>query len=277
MENQQQNISNRYEVGQIVGCLTLIEKVDNKWKVKCNLCGSFSVLSVSTLSLYKKNNKEKCGQCPKEHRSTKYKKDEILGNCFKLIEFLGGNYWKVVCTKCGRIQMQSVPNMKKHKKDTCYYCEHPNAQRNPKSSGRRKGVNLLPIDERIYNYYSSRIIQQNSKGSRKYKDWKLTVDDFSSLIHQPCYYCGKHPSSDNMWNKGAQRISSDEEVFINGIDRIDSSKGYTIDNCVSCCKICNRMKSDLSVAEFMNHIKILYDRNICSTTIENTSDKDGSE
>lgn len=268
MENQQPNVLNHYKVGQTIGCLTLIEKIENKWKVKCIKCNNESILSISTLSNYKKANKQRCGQCPKEHKSLKYKSGDILGNCFELIEFLGGNNWKVKCIKCGRIQSQGISNMKKHIKDTCYFCDNPSAERNPKSSGGRKGTNLLPINERIYNYYSSRILQQNKKESRKYKEWSLTLSEFSELIHKPCHYCGSVPSSNNMWNKGATRTSANEVIEINGIDRIDSSKGYTYNNCVPCCTICNRMKSDLTNEEFLSHIKLLYDKNIGSTTIE---------
>lgn len=271
MGNQQPNISNRYSAGQTVGCLTLLEKIEDKWKVRCNKCGEEFLLSVSTLSGYKKLNKQKCSQCPKEHKSTKYNVGDILGNCFELLEFLGGNNWKVRCIKCGRIQTQSISNMNRHKKDVCYFCEHPTAERNPKSNGGRKGTNLLPIDERIYNYYSSRILQQNEKGSRKYKEWNLSLDEFSELIHKPCYYCGAAPSSNNMWNNRAARITANEAIEINGIDRVDSSKGYSIDNCVPCCSVCNRMKSDLTMDEFLSHVKLLYDRNIGSTTIEKTS------
>lgn len=42
--------------------------------------------------------------------------------------------------------------------------------------------------------------------------------------------------------------------YVNGIDRIDSSKGYSDDNCVSCCSMCNLMKNNYSVYDFLNHI-----------------------
>lgn len=39
-------------------------------------------------------------------------------------------------------------------------------------------------------------------------------------------------------------------TFINGIDRVDSSIGYTIQNSVPCCKICNYAKHNLTLEEF---------------------------
>jgi hypothetical protein len=44
-------------------------------------------------------------------------------------------------------------------------------------------------------------------------------------------------------------------VFIgNGVDRVENSLGYSVDNCVACCKICNWMKLTLSVDEFKAHV-----------------------
>lgn len=81
---------------------------------------------------------------------------------------------------------------------------------------------------------------------------------FRSLVKQSCAYCGDSPKS--IFN-GGPRING---VFIyNGVDRIDSKKGYTVDNVVSCCKKCNRVKSALTVDEFISYCKrvIEYYRN----------------
>lgn len=92
------------------------------------------------------------------------------------------------------------------------------------------------------------------------KTWNLSLEDVSKLIHGNCFYCGAEPSEDNQWNKSAKRKSEDEVVKINGIDRVNSDIGYEPGNCVSCCSKCNTMKSDLTVEEFRNHIKKLYNR-----------------
>ena len=36
----------------------------------------------------------------------------------------------------------------------------------------------------------------------------------------------------------------------NGIDRIDSSKDYTLDNCNPCCQICNIAKRNMPLEKF---------------------------
>ena len=99
-----------------------------------------------------------------------------------------------------------------------------------------------------YNLYKNR--------SKKIKrEFKLTHDEFRVLTQQDCYYCGCKPFGvQNVNPKYKVREHNVPEPYIfNGLDRIDSSKGYTIDNVVACCKVCNWMKSDMSQQEFIDH------------------------
>ena len=68
--------------------------------------------------------------------------------------------------------------------------------------------------------------------------YELSREWFEALTNNACVYCG----------------DSARSRFHNGIDRADPEKGYTLDNCVSCCKVCNYMKRKLSVTEFVSHI-----------------------
>ena len=92
----------------------------------------------------------------------------------------------------------------------------------------------MSFDERFYNYYKSRIDGWNKSPNRKYKEWKLSIEDVSKLIHSNCYYCGAEPSENNQWNKSSKRKTENDVVKINGIDRIDSNEGYILSNCVPC-------------------------------------------
>jgi hypothetical protein len=51
----------------------------------------------------------------------------------------------------------------------------------------------------------------------------------------------------------------------NGVDRIDNSIGYTKENCVPCCTICNWAKSNRGVDEFKDYIE-----GICKNAIAGT-------
>jgi len=47
----------------------------------------------------------------------------------------------------------------------------------------------------------------------------------------------------------------------NGIDRINNERGYLKENCVAACFKCNKMKSDYTQEEFLDHIKKIYNHN----------------
>jgi hypothetical protein len=75
--------------------------------------------------------------------------------------------------------------------------------------------------------------------------WSLSRDFVEMLIGQNCFYCGSRPS-----NKKKTKDSLGDGLLYSGIDRVDSSKDYTVENVVPCCKICNYAKSNMSVSEF---------------------------
>jgi hypothetical protein len=66
-------------------------------------------------------------------------------------------------------------------------------------------------------------------------EWLLTDEDAKEMLVKPCIYC-KH---------------IDLEVRVNGIDRLDSSKPYTPENCRPCCKNCNYMKGTFDPLTFI--------------------------
>jgi hypothetical protein len=62
-------------------------------------------------------------------------------------------------------------------------------------------------------------------------DFLLTKDEFMSFWQRPCFYCGS-------------------EVRSIGLDRVNSDLGYTMENVVPCCILCNQAKNDLTQNEF---------------------------
>ena len=81
---------------------------------------------------------------------------------------------------------------------------------------------------------------------------ELSLDEFRVLTSSNCYYCGCPPSS------SFGRAKSYGNYICNGVDRIDNTKGYTLDNCVPCCKDCNYMKYTHTQEEFLSKIKEIY-------------------
>jgi len=82
--------------------------------------------------------------------------------------------------------------------------------------------------------YRFSTLKAQAKARHIYFD--LTLEQFKSFWGWPCAYCG-------------------ESIKTIGLDRIDSSKGYTVDNLLSCCGDCNYMKSDMSLDEFVERCR----------------------
>lgn len=88
-----------------------------------------------------------------------------------------------------------------------------------------------PLVNRLYDY-------------RNDKKWPLEVsdDEAIAMFRSDCVYCGRPPEE----TKNGRFTS-----FLNGIDRVDSSKGHVAGNCVPCCKRCNLSKRDYKKADFL--------------------------
>ena len=72
----------------------------------------------------------------------------------------------------------------------------------------------------------------------KQLEFVITFEEYTALVKNQCHYCG---------------IIQDRGF--NGIDRENSTNGYILENCVSCCKMCNYMKRSLSGDVFVKRIE----------------------
>ena len=89
---------------------------------------------------------------------------------------------------------------------------------------------------------------------RRKLEWDLTLEQFAEITKKDCHYCGAKP------NNIAIGKGCNGDYIYNGIDRIDNNKGYTIDNIVPCCKICNYAKRKLTLQEFQDWVEKIYNR-----------------
>lgn len=79
--------------------------------------------------------------------------------------------------------------------------------------------------------------------------FEISIEWFVGVCHKPCHYCGM---IDTNFSEG---------IFYNGLDRQDNLIGYTADNCVPCCFVCNRAKGSMSLEQFMLWVSTLVARN----------------
>lgn len=156
------------------------------------------------------------------------------------------NMWKCTCI-CGKIVYRQGAALLKYKNPNC---------------GCKKGSytllpNQLSHKNAIISDYKRHAIDRGL-------EFKLTVEEAVCLFEGNCHYCGCKPSNLKTV-KPSKKLRAKYNCTItsylyNGIDRIDSSLNYIKDNCVSCCIICNRSKSDLSVEQWKIWIDNLHQK-----------------
>lgn len=188
-----------------------------------------------------KDNKLKCESCLEKDRN-KYKihymkKQDNLNSC------LG----------CGTEIADLLEGIKSNKVQRCKSCydklrdiEVNRPQRNRNYSIENK----INIDKYLVSYIQS--------ARNRNIAFNLTKEQFTEIILLPCYYCASY-----------------KEDQVVGIDRINSDKNYSVDNCVACCKICNFMKGTLSKHSFITQAhKIAVEHSIEDISDSEDEDKE---
>lgn len=97
-----------------------------------------------------------------------------------------------------------------------------------------------------------------------YRDGNLDFSQFLRLSQQNCYYCDSPPFNKiNIFMQNYRQFSKfsqeNGEFFYNGLDRINSALPHNLDNVVSCCKLCNKAKANMTILQFAALIKNIYE------------------
>lgn len=229
--------------GKVFGRLTVVGRTGSRnnyalWGCVCS-CGK--KLEVTSTRL--RNGQQSCG-CIRRGmklrnlKSLKRLEGKVFGR-LTVVDYRGADssgkaLWNCVC-QCGGSTVVTGYNLRSGLTKSC---------------GCMRGETVrLPLGEsakrRVLHTYKRHARERNLV-------WALSIEEFCSLTSQPCFYCGAKGT-----NRSSTRDAYGEFVY-NGIDRIDSSGGYTVDNIVACCGICNWMKSNLSKEEFLNHIRRVF-------------------
>lgn len=157
-------------------------------------------------------------------------------NAWFVLQYVGKKGYKCRC-KCGVEKLVQTGNLTTGTSRSCRQC----------SSFAVEIHNKLPEGEGAFNDLYSHY-RQSAKVRNL--DWAISKEEAKVLFLQTCAYCGCAPSS--AWP--INRTDMNGSFKYNGIDRLDSSTGYVLSNCVACCKTCNYMKRSLSVEQFKVHI-----------------------
>ena len=122
--------------------------------------------------------------------------------------------WKH-CTKCNVLKEQKEFYKSARKNGLSYTCRQCH----------RKIIRGYRNVEGSYNYSYRRMEKQRTKAKRRGIEYALTTADYQALKDtEECYYCK-------------------DIMDVVTIDRIDNNKGYTVENAVACCYLCNKIKN----------------------------------
>src|ERR1700676_289946 len=125
----------------------------------------------------------------------------------------GNVAWTCQCD-CGKECLRSTRTLKTGQSKSCgCYRSYPRPERRLNDTCQRTLFSSYRTSARI----------------RKF-DFKLSIEEFKSICSLVCHYCSAAPSREVKYKR--------DVVLMNGIDRVDNSKGYEISNCVSCCSVC---------------------------------------
>lgn len=170
------------------------------------------------------------------------------------IEKLENGFWLYKCD-CG--EHIKVWSYKIHQRKSCGCLLKENALK--VQYNRRKFDKVTESSE--YLIYKNNSLQRGFI--------PLGKEDWIKIVYQNCFYCGeidrrnRATAKSYLNSRGKSLKEGDLERYainINGIDRIDSLKGYEEDNCIPCCGMCNRMKNNFTSSLFMDKIKKIYEK-----------------
>lgn len=109
-------------------------------------------------------------------------------------------------------------------------------------------TNKRPEKERAI-HWAFLTTRQSAKSKKQ--EFALSLRDIENIVFQECFYCGALPQRHIKHTREIAEV----KVPVNGIDRYDNSKGYTIENSVPCCTECNYLKCDYHGLEFIKKIR----------------------
>lgn len=152
----------------------------------------------------------------------------------------GHTKWNCTCD-CGGEIVAYASDLKRGGRPSC------GCLKSEKISELRK----LPFGQGALN----QLFGQYKKSARERNiSFNLLPSQFEILVNKSCHYCGSGPTL-KVFSKNRMATTGVNGNFTyTGIDRKDSSQGYHLENCVTCCKTCNFAKNDMTYEEFVAYL-----------------------
>lgn len=256
--------NNKSLVGMQFGRLTVLELRAERdgaggrvWKCQCS-CGTPTEVPTGRLRY---GSTTSCGCAKIDASSRRAARDyNLLGKKFGLLTVRsleerransGGRKWSCEC-ECGNTTIVTSGNLRSgHIKS----CGCTRAATVAESHKHRKFK--FPKGEIGFRYFL-RVYKYSAKN--RGLEFSLTDDQIRNIAKQDCHYCGA--PAERKWtgavpSKHEQR--DEHNAFVgNGVDRKNSTEGYTLTNSLPCCWSCNTAKNAMSYDEFISHVERIF-------------------
>ena len=229
--------------GQKFGRLTVIEfagRMENRrkttrgWRCVCD-CGKEVIVDTNAL---RSGNTTGCLSCwkVKDETGNRYGRVTVIGRGHKAS---GQRAMRLCRCDCGKEFVTRGSSLRKGDTQSCGCV----------AVEKLRAAVVLPEGVAAMNQMIRRL---KANASERGIEWHLTDEQALAITQQSCHYCGGD------FSNTSSHPEMNGTFAYNGIDRVDNSKGYTIDNVVPCCKHCNIAKRDRSVGEFLNWVRRVY-------------------
>jgi len=222
-----------------------VEKEKSCWKCLCN-CGKEIIVRGNCL---KTGHTKSCG-CYHKERTSETNFLDLGGQRFGRLMVLEldhisktqGAYWRCLCD-CENVKSIRASSLKSNKTTSCGCYNKEQATKSSRIEFGKASKNIL------YRRYKSNAKKRNL-------EFNLSREFFDKITQQNCFYCGREP----FYAIKSTRNTGD--YVYTGIDRIDSSNGYTEQNVIPSCGLCNQAKSSKTQQDFLLWVKRVYEHSI---------------
>ena len=156
-------------------------------------------------------------------------------------------FWICSCT-CGQLTRSLDNNLLRGASLSCGCLRTEKAVATAGSIAPGTALNLKPPGSVGFRQLLN---QYKSNAKNRALSFELSDEQFKELTTLACHYCNSPPTQISYSTAARTQESRKRSAYVyNGVDRADNTKGYTVDNCVTCCGNCNKAKLDMSYQEF---------------------------
>lgn len=179
-------------------------------------------------------------------------KTSLIGKTFGrlLVLFQAANIgkdraWECVC-ECGNKKIVKTTHLKSGTVRSCG-CLQKETMKHKNGNQFKLPAGEASLNAIIFNYkYTAK---------KRNLAWGLSKEQCIELFKSNCNMCNMGPSNEFLHK------NSNGSYMYNGIDRIDNTEGYTVDNVQTLCKRCNVAKNDMTNEEFLDWVLRVVENN----------------